>query len=296
MLRQRLILGPVLILAVFLAAWLDQWLDGQPLPGWMASEARGTWPPGVMVFAILVLLGVLGARELAAILRGKGVEASARVNGVASVLGLSVAALIPDAWGGLTAGEASSTATVVVLVGSLVFFSRHRQVQGMIAAAGGALLAYAYLGLLLGFLCAIRREHSVWVLLWVLMTTKSCDIGAYFTGKSIGRHKLIVWLSPGKTWEGLIGGVAFAGVVGAVGAIVLQRFGVPGAPGAGVGAVGGVVFGLVGQMGDLLASLLKRDAGLKDSGSTLPGFGGILDVIDSPALVAPVAFWGLRLL
>jgi phosphatidate cytidylyltransferase len=55
----------------------------------------------------------------------------------------------------------------------------------------------------------------------------------------------------------------------------------------------GVVFGAVGQLGDLVASLLKRDAGVKDSGRSLPGFGGVLDVIDSPLLVAPVAFWWL---
>ena len=62
-----------------------------------------------------------------------------------------------------------------------------------------------------------------------------------------------------------------------------------------VGALTGMLFGLIGQAGDLLMSLLKRDAGIKDSGKSLPGFGGILDVLDSPLLVAPFAYWWLRI-
>ena len=158
------------------------------------------------------------------------------------------------------------------------------------------MFAFVYLGLMFGFLLALRREHSAWVVAGVLLITKSCDIGAYFTGRSIGRHKLIPWLSPGKTWEGLFGGIVTAGLV-AVGALWLYRrsFGV-----TGIGAmqwpyaalVGGL-FALSGQAGDLLESVFKRDAGVKDSGQSLPGFGGVLDVLDSILLTAPVAFWWL---
>jgi phosphatidate cytidylyltransferase len=157
------------------------------------------------------------------------------------------------------------------------------------------LFAFVYLGLLFGFLMAIRRHHEVWIILWVLLVTKSCDTGAYFTGRAIGRHKLIPWLSPGKTWEGLFGGIVLASLMGALGAWILGRTGVSGSPSPLVGVAAGVVFSLIGHAGDLMASVLKRDTGVKDSGSALPGMGGIIDVLDSPLLVFPAAYWLLVL-
>src|SRR5262249_23507982 len=123
-----------------------------------------------------------------------------------------------------------------------------------------------------------------------------CDIGAYFTGKAIGRHKLIPWLSPGKTWEGLFGGIAAAALV-AAGAAALYRHclgtnGIGLMP-CGYAAFVGALFAIAGQAGDLLESVLKRDAGVKDSGQALPGMGGVLDVLDSILLTAPLAFWML---
>jgi phosphatidate cytidylyltransferase len=111
----------------------------------------------------------------------------------------------------------------------------------------------------------------------------------------MGKRKLIPWLSPGKTWEGLIGGLVVSSAVGAAGVWAASEAGVALGPRLDLaewqGAAIGFVFGLVGQCGDLFASLLKRDAGIKDASSRLPGFGGILDVIDSPIVVAPVAWW-----
>jgi len=173
----------------------------------------------------------------------------------------------------------------------MVFYSRKQSVEGVVAATGGTLMAFVYLGLMFGFLLAIRRHHSVWTVLWVLLVTKSCDIGAYFTGRAIGRHKLIAWLSPGKTWEGLMGGLVLAAGVGALGAWLLQSRGITDGPSVGLGAFAGVLFGCVGQAGDLMASMLKRDVGVKDSGSSLPGMGGLIDVLDSPLLVFPAAYW-----
>ena len=159
-------------------------------------------------------------------------------------------------------------------------------------------MSFVYLGLMFGFVLAIRREHSVWVLLWIILVTKSADIGAFATGKLIGRHKLILWLSPGKTWEGLIGGVVLAAAVGAAGLAALKSWGLTPQetlPPAWTGAAAGVLFGLTGVLGDLIASLFKRDAGLKDASHVLPGFGGVLDVLDSALLVAPVAYWWVQL-
>lgn len=294
MLKYRLTLGPVLILGMVLAALGDEWIDGRPLPDTLARLlGRETFPPGVLVFPIVAVLSVVASRELSALLKGKGVEAACRVNATLALAGLTLSAFVPSAWSGTHGAGLIMGSLGLVLVGSLAYYARHQRVNGMLAAAGGALTNFVYLGLLMGFVVLIRREHPVWVLLWALVTTKSCDIGAYFTGTLIGRHKLIPWLSPGKTWEGLFGGLVLAAVVGGLGAWALPMLTPAPVPTPLEGAMAGVLFGAVGQVGDLLASLLKRDAGVKDSGRSLPGFGGVLDVIDSPLLVAPVAFWWL---
>lgn len=295
--RDRLLLGPVLILLLIGGIWLDQYLDGAAAPAWARGVLGGreTWPPGMILLAVMLPVGIMAARELARILKDKGIQASRRLLCAASVLGLCVMAFTPSKATAVQAEAIVGSAATFVLVGSLIYYSRKRKPEGVVAAAGGTLLSFIYLGLMYGFLVAIRREHSAWMLLWVLLVTKSFDIGAYFTGKAIGKHKMILWLSPGKTWEGLAGGAVFSSIIGAVGARLLMWAGLDPVPSWQWGVLAGLVFGLVGQAGDLLVSLFKRDAGLKDSSNVLPGFGGILDVVDSPILVAPVAYWWLQL-
>jgi len=180
------------------------------------------------------------------------------------------------------------TVLALSLVAAVVMYSRRQRVEGAMANAGGTLLAIVYLGVLPGFFLPICMTHSAWMLLIIVCIVKSADIGAYTTGHLIGRHKLIPWLSPGKTVEGFFGGLAFSGAVGAGAALLFAHFSWP------EGLIAGVLLGAVGQLGDLLESLLKRDAGVKDSGA-VPGFGGVLDILDSPLLAAPVAYWLLKL-
>jgi phosphatidate cytidylyltransferase len=298
-LRYRLLLGPVMILALIAALWVDQCLQSVLLPDalrpfWPGHPA--TFPPGVAMLVIGLLLVPLAARELGAMFHAGGVLASRRWMTIAAMAGLLVSAATPDALHPLRAVALVATVGALVLVGSLIWHVRDKNLHGATAAVGAAMLAFVYLGLMFGFLLALRREHSAWVVAGVLLVTKSCDIGAYFTGRAIGRHKLIPWLSPGKTWEGLFGGMALAAAV-AVGGLALHkaRLGAHdiGAMSPAYAALLGAVLALVGQAGDLLESVLKRDAGVKDSGSTLPGYGGVLDVLDSILLAAPVAFWML---
>ena len=294
MLQHRLRIGALLIAALLAGLWADHLADSIPLPSPLASLTKdATLPPGSVFFLVMAPLSCLAALELARILRRKQIAAASRASCSAAVLGLCVSCLISTEANAVHAVAAVSSAAAVVLVGSLVFYSRNRSTEGVVAATGGTLLAFVYLGLMFGFLLAIRREHSVWTVLWVLAVTKSCDIGAYFTGRAIGRHKLIPWLSPGKTVEGLLGGIAVASAIAFTGALSLRFFNIHDAPGPVVGFFSGILFALVGQVGDLLASILKRDAGLKDSGDSLPGFGGLLDVLDSPLAVFPAAFWVL---
>jgi len=295
--RNRLLLGPVMILLLLGGLFADEWLDGRPLPAGIGYSGKTTFPPGIIVFLIVLAISILAARELASILAGKGIEASKRIMTVSAMAGLAVSALVPSSLTVTDAVAAVSTASVLVLAFAMVFYARNRTVEGVVAATGGALLSFVYLGLMFGFILAIRREHSAWILGWVLLVTKACDIGAYFTGRAIGRHKLIPWLSPGKTWEGLAGGLVLATVASVLGTWALLRVGVVvGRPPLVLAALPGLLFGLVGQAGDLVESVFKRDAGTKDSGRAIPGFGGVLDVLDSPLLVAPLAYWWLVLM
>jgi phosphatidate cytidylyltransferase len=205
-----------------------------------------------------------------------------------------------------------ATLLIVVFLAALFRFSfRRRRVEGAVSAAAATLFALVYLGLMPGFYVSLRLTHSAWVIAGIIVITKFGDCGAYFTGRLIGRHKLIPWLSPNKTWEGLIGAMVSAMLTAVLVAWGLNEF----EPAASwrvvrdvstpygdcvryplvAAAFAGVVLGVVGHVGDLVASLLKRDAGVKDFGNTVPGFGGLIDLFDSPILVAPAAYWMLHL-
>lgn len=124
------------------------------------------------------------------------------------------------------------------------------------------------------------------MVLWLLLLVFAADIGAYFAGRSLGRRKLAPRVSPGKTWEGAIGGLAAVALVALIGVL---HFGLP--PSEGVAF--GCAIGVFSVIGDLTESMFKRSAGLKDSGSVLPGHGGILDRIDSLTAAAPLYALGL---
>jgi len=113
----------------------------------------------------------------------------------------------------------------------------------------------------------------------------TCDSAAYFAGRAFGRHKLFERVSPNKTWEGAIAGFIFAiGTFLLAREVVLPYLSLSGA------IVCGAIVGVFGQIGDLAESLLKRDAGVKDSSSLIPGHGGVLDRFDSLLFVSPLVF------
>ncbi len=299
MLRYRFPLSIALIALLIATLWGDQTLDAVRVPAalthipWLNS-ADATFPPGLIILLVGIPLVAMASRELGAMFHAGGVDASRRWMTIAAVAGLLVFAAVPLKTNPLTAVALVATVGTVVLVGALAWHVRDRNMTGATAAVGAAMFAFVYLGLMFGFLLAIRREHSAWVVAGVMLVTKSCDIGAYCTGRAIGKHKLIPWLSPGKTWEGLVGGIALAALV-AVAAVALHRSAI-GPSGVGsvplaLAALFGVALAVAGQAGDLVESVFKRDAGVKDSGRSIPGFGGVLDVLDSLLLTAPVAFW-----
>ena len=123
-----------------------------------------------------------------------------------------------------------------------------------------------------------RQPDGLLLALWAMALVWACDIGAYFAGRSIGGPKLAPTVSPNKTWAGLVGGVIAAGVLGWA---LLRWAGLPAQL-----ALASPVLAILAQLGDLYESALKRRAGVKDSGSLLPGHGGLLDRIDG---LLPVA-------
>lgn len=150
------------------------------------------------------------------------------------------------------------------------------------------------------FALVVLREVSPWLLLALAALVWAADIAAYFAGKRFGKHKLAPAVSPGKTWEGVAGGMAGVAAYGIVLSVVAARWPTPISslfePAAGVATILAML-GLVAVsiVGDLFESWMKRGAGLKDSSRLLPGHGGILDRIDALTSTLPVAALALYL-
>lgn len=150
------------------------------------------------------------------------------------------------------------------------------------------------------FALVVLRDVSPWLLLALAALVWAADIAAYFAGKRFGKHKLAPAVSPGKTWEGVAGGMAGVALYGLVLCQVAAYWDTPLSsvfePAAGVAAIAAML-GLVAVsiVGDLFESWMKRGAGLKDSSRLLPGHGGILDRIDALTSTLPVAALALYL-
>ena len=136
------------------------------------------------------------------------------------------------------------------------------------------------LGAWLSLVVIQQREDGPLWLLWLFLLVWGADIGAYFAGRAFGRHKLAPQVSPGKTWEGVLGGISLAGI--ACGGILLAW-----QPGPEAMLLGMFALIFVSVVGDLLVSVAKRATGVKDTGTLLPGHGGVMDRIDSIVAVLP---------
>lgn len=153
----------------------------------------------------------------------------------------------------------------------------------------GATAAIAGLLVLVPVWLALVRLHALGpqLMLFLILLVVAADVGAYFAGRQLGRNKLAPRVSPGKTWEGVFGGVVAAALMSAIGVwwfeVDTARF-----------LALCIIVVVASVIGDLTESLFKRHAGLKDSGTLLPGHGGLLDRVDSVTAAAPVFLVGLE--
>jgi phosphatidate cytidylyltransferase len=206
---------------------------------------------------------------------------------IAGYLGL-VLTLLAEQAGGLAwvAGGLFTTFALAFLLRGVVAETRQ---QSATVAVGGTMLGVAWIGLGLVFLIALRDipEHGRLAALTVLLAVWAGDTLAYFAGRLIGRHKLAPKISPGKTWEGLIAGTLATVFVTFVSLYDTRHEWLS----VGQAVLLGLAIAAAAPLGDLFESLVKRDMGVKDSGTMLGGHGGILDRIDAQLFAAIAGFY-----
>jgi phosphatidate cytidylyltransferase len=259
---------------------------------------------GVWVLGTVVVVTLLGLHEFYGLIEQKGAE-PLRGFGLVAGASLPVVAFFGNEY----------HATVImtaVLLAMMVGQLGKAQIGQSLASISGTFFGVFYVGWLLSHAVVLREFHRVlaskygeaavadmhpdvggFYLLFVISVVVAGDAGAYFAGRAWGRRKLAPRISPGKTVEGALGGLA-AGVTMALALkLGFDLFAPWLSAHLGFGAAGllGLVLAWVGLVGDLVESLLKRDASVKDAGTSLPGMGGVLDRIDSNLLAIPVMYY-----
>lgn len=249
------------------------------------------------IVSLAALLSGIGVWEYAQFAKAKGALPSFPVSLLCSLAVLIVFAFF---WGAVHAEAMRYIPLLTFFVSFLILNIWHfKSTEGSLfdlAACAFALLYIAIpLGMLLEILYASPKEEGRWWLIYLLAVTKITDIGAYFGGRFLGKRKLALKISPGKTVEGAVVGLASAVLVSGLIAFLSSYLGGAELSLGGVRwLIMGLVLGAVGQFGDLAESLLKRDAQKKDS-NALPGFGGVLDLLDSIIYNIPVIYLFIHL-
>ncbi len=238
------------------------------------------WSPlATLVLAEIVV--VLAFAEYAGLVARLGVRLPVAVTGTGVVVACAALAL-----GGSEAHVVLMAATIVV--GSITV-GMGRRGADTLQDVSAALLALLYLGLPLGALVAIRVEGGREVLLLLLACVMTSDTAQYYGGRAFGRRPLAPAISPTKTVEGALAGLA----AGTLAMVVIGEWWLPAVGPADRALLGAAVVGL-GLMGDLFESGLKRSAGVKDTSSVIPGHGGVLDRVDSLLFATPFYYMVVR--
>jgi phosphatidate cytidylyltransferase len=295
MLSTRVFFGVLMVAGLLAALCFDEWL--------------APWYPFWFVLTGLALIAA--ARELINLLDPTSAHPSGN-SVIGGVLALLFANWVPhvavpyDSADGLPAPSYDPAQPLTALACPFLCFTAILMISFVVqsfqfakpgrtmAKIAGTILAVAYVGLLGSFAIQMRwfegRLQGIMAIAFLVATAKGADTGAYAMGRLAGRHKLWPALSPHKTVEGAIGGVIFS-VTAALAVAAIARFGLRIAtfdwP---VAAIYGLIVGLIAQLGDLMESMIKRDCERKDASTVVPGFGGVLDVLDSIIFAGPVAY------
>lgn len=170
---------------------------------------------------------------------------------------------------------------------SAIWLLFRKNIDNASSSLAWTLAGMLYIGLMISYWGNIMSlvNGRLWIA-WIILSITACDVLAFFVGRKWGKHPMASTISPKKTWEGSIGGllgcVAISIIFGIIFGLPLAHWQL---------AVLGIIMSLIAQAGDLVESLLKRNAGVKDSGNSLPGHGGILDRIDSYILIGPIIYY-----
>jgi phosphatidate cytidylyltransferase len=255
------------------------------------------WYP--LLFVLIAVLAVASTLELVLL-----VPVSIRPPGWLCLVGIAAvltANWLPQWWPDSPAALTliAGVFAAFVVLAFLVEMATFHQPGYSVTRMALAVWLLGYLGLLPSFLAQLRwlsprLDDGTAALALTIFVPKCCDIGAYFTGRLIGRHQMTPLLSPKKTWEGACGGLAAAALT----AILLDRLGPAAVLRENVALeIGfGLSVGTAGMLGDLAESLVKRDCQHKDASHAVPGFGGVLDVVDAILFAAPVSYFWMLIL
>jgi phosphatidate cytidylyltransferase len=251
------------------------------------------WPQSPWLFTLAVAaVAALSAWEFLGLAQNSGASPP-RIAVLVAILALFACNLIWD--------QRDHTAAIVVVLSLalLVFCTFFRPVDSMLADASTAIFCFFYIGTTLITLPSLREEaNGPSLVAFLLCVVWAGDTGALYVGRAWGRHKMAPSLSPNKTWEGVLGSIAGSlvatGVLLGLAHLMLAEWNkawlsYPEDVWYWLGLA--IIINIAAQVGDLAESALKRSAGVKDSGSLLPGHGGVLDRIDALLLAAPVLWY-----
>ena len=277
MLKQRLLYGTLMTVFFSGIVIFDGWMDGSLTASAVDKPLQGT-----LLFILVSILIIPAQLELAKLAAAKKLTIITPVSIIASIV-------FAGTWYWTQLIKIQPLPYLFLISAfslfALLLYQYIRYgITDITANCGASYFSIIYLGLLSAFVLGIRIDFGLWPTLMFIFVVKSSDIGAYAIGTMFGRHKFSPNISPGKTWEGMAGAVTTAVIVAllfAAGFDIMKWFS---------SVIFGFCLAFIGQLGDLVESMMKRDAEQKDSSQNVPGFGGILDIIDSPLFAAPFAY------
>ena len=281
---KRLFFGTVMTILLGGGLFLEGYLCAKGM--WAFSNTANI---GLAFAFVVLLVSIMCALEMRILASGRGIK----VFRFPVITGLIILILLP-----FHRANPHEHLSIAVLLMLILFLAAIMQAikykaEGAISNLAATLFSFIYIGFGGYFLIQLRlidfysdtfQKQSGYIITF-LAVVKGTDIGAYLLGRKYGKSKIIPSISPGKSWQGLFGGLFLSVVIAvALGTYAFSLLSIS------ESIIFGSLLTFYGQFGDLVESMLKRDAGIKDSASLIPEFGGFLDLIDSPFFAAPLGW------